>query len=142
MPEAISLPGRLNRTMPRILLIEDNEANREMLERRLRRQGYDVESVEDAEEGLMAAWERRPDLILMDIGLPGMSGWDAARHLKEQAETRPIPIIALTAHAMPGDRERCLEAGCDDYETKPVEFARLIDKIARLTPALRGSVRH
>ena len=119
--------------MPKILVIEDTENNRIIIGRRLKAKGHDVHLRENAELGILAAKELRPDLILMDIGLPGMDGWDAARTLKADVATQPIPIIALTAHAMAGDREKALEARCDDYETKPIDFASLFAKIDRLT---------
>ena len=115
--------------MPKILVVEDNEMNRDMLTRRLERRGYDVIVSGDGEEGISKVQSDRPDLVLMDMDLPILDGWEATRRLKAAAETQAIPIIALTAHAMAGDRERALEAGCDDYDTKPVEFARLINKI-------------
>ena len=115
--------------MPKILVVEDNEMNRDMLTRRLERRGYDVIVSADGEEGISKAHSDRPDLVLMDMDLPILDGWEATRRLKAAAETQAIPIIALTAHAMAGDRERAMEAGCDDYDTKPVEFARLIIKI-------------
>jgi CheY-like chemotaxis protein len=115
--------------MARILVIEDNEMNRDMLTRRLIRKGYDVISAVDGEEGLRVATAEQPDLILMDMSLPVMSGWDATRELKSRPETRAIPIIALTAHAMTEDRDRALAVGCDDYDTKPVDMPRLLQKI-------------
>lgn len=115
--------------MPKILVVEDNEMNRDMLTRRLERRGYDVIVSGDGQEGIAKAQSDRPDLVLMDMDLPIVDGWEATRRLKSAAETQTIPIIALTAHAMAGDREKALEAGCDDYDTKPVEFARLVDKI-------------
>jgi CheY-like chemotaxis protein len=118
--------------MPIILLVEDNEMNRDMLSRRLQRRGYDVLLAMDGEEGIAIAQAKLPDLILMDMSLPILDGWAATRALKAQPDTQPIPIIALTAHAMAGDREKCIEAGCDDYDTKPVEFSRLLDKIQTL----------
>jgi CheY-like chemotaxis protein len=118
--------------MPRILLVEDNEMNRDMLSRRLQRKGYGVVTAEDGEKGLLLARSELPDLILMDISLPVMGGWDVTRHLKADQSTRHIPIIALTAHAWVTDREKAIEAGCDDYDTKPVEFARLSEKIENL----------
>lgn len=118
--------------MPIILLVEDNEMNRDMLSRRLQRRGYDVLLAMDGEEGIAIAQAKLPDLILMDMSLPILDGWAATRALKTQPDTQPIPIIALTAHAMAGDREKCIEAGCDDYDTKPVEFSRLLDKIQTL----------
>lgn len=115
--------------MPKILLIEDNELNRDMLSRRLERRGYQVVIAVDGEQGVAMARSKTPDLILMDMSLPALDGWEAARLLKAAAETHAIPIIALTAHAMVGDREKAIEAGCDDYDTKPVEFQRLLGKI-------------
>ncbi len=114
--------------MSRILLIEDNEMNRDMLSRRLRKRGYEVEIAIDGQQGIdMAA--SLPNLILLDMSLPIVDGWDAARALKGNDATNQIPIIALTAHAMAGDREKALEVGCDDYDTKPVELPRLLEKI-------------
>jgi CheY-like chemotaxis protein len=115
--------------MAKILLVEDNEVNRDMLSRRLGRKGYQVLLALDGEEGISIACSEIPDLILMDMSLPVVDGWEATRQLKTIPQTQAIPIIALTAHAMAGDRERCVAAGCDDYDTKPVEFARLIGKI-------------
>ena len=118
--------------MPKILLVEDNEMNRDMLSRRLQRKGYTVVTAEDGEKGLLLARSEMPDLILMDISLPVMGGWEVTRLLKADDATRHIPIIALTAHAWVTDRQKALEAGCDDYDTKPVEFARLSEKIENL----------
>ena len=118
--------------MSKILLVEDNEMNRDMLSRRLQRKGYTVVTAEDGEKGLLLARSEMPDLILMDISLPVMGGWEVTRLLKADNATRHIPIIALTAHAWVTDREKALEAGCDDYDTKPVEFARLSEKIESL----------
>lgn len=115
--------------MPKILLVEDNELNRDMLSRRLERRAYQVVIAVDGEQGVAMARSETPDLILMDMSLPVLSGWEAARRLKAAPETQAIPIIALTAHAMVGDREKAIEAGCDDYDTKPVEFQRLLEKI-------------
>lgn len=115
--------------MPKILLVEDNEINRDMLSRRLERRGYRVATALDGEQGVSMAGLEAPDLILMDMSLPVLDGWEAARRLKAAPETRAIPIIALTAHAMVGDREKAIESGCDDYDTKPVEFQRLLEKI-------------
>jgi len=115
--------------MARILLVEDNEMNRDMLSRRLARRGFDVVVAVDGEQGVHKAGSDSPDLILLDMSLPVLSGWDAARTLKADPATRQIPIIALTAHAMDGDREKALEAGCDEYDTKPVELKRLLDKM-------------
>jgi two-component system cell cycle response regulator DivK len=118
--------------MPRILLVEDNEMNRDMLSRRLERRGYQVVIAVDGQQGIEAALTEPPDLILMDMSLPVLDGWEATRRLKAEAKTRAIPIIALTAHAMAGDREKALEAGCDDYDTKPIELPRLLGKIDAL----------
>lgn len=117
--------------MAKILLVEDNEMNRDMLSRRLVKKGYELVMAMDGEQAIELAQTEVPDLILMDISLPGVDGWEATRRLKAKPETQAIPIIALTAHAMAGDREKCLEAGCDDYDTKPVEFPRLLEKIQR-----------
>ena len=122
--------------MPRILLVEDNELNRDMLSRRLVRRGYEVECAHDGVQGVEAARSGRFDLILMDMSLPDVDGWEATRRLRSFPETSRVPIIALTAHAMSGDRERAIEAGCTDYDTKPVEFDRLLGKMqALLGPA-------
>ena len=115
--------------MSRILVVEDNEMNRDMLSRRLERKGYQVILAIDGRDGISAARTESPDLILMDMSLPGIDGWEAARRLKSDEATRLIPVIALTAHAMVSDRQKALEAGCDDYETKPIEFQRLLTKI-------------
>jgi CheY-like chemotaxis protein len=115
--------------MPKILLVEDNEMNRDMLSRRLERRGYRVAIALDGEQGVSMAGSEAPDLVLMDMSLPVLDGWEAARRLKAVPETRAIPIIALTSHAMVGDREKAIDAGCDDYDTKPVEFQRLLEKI-------------
>jgi two-component system, cell cycle response regulator DivK len=121
--------------MPKILVVEDNEMNRDMLTRRLERRGYEVAVAADGGQGLALARSGAPDLILMDMSLPVLDGWEATRQLKAAPETRAIPIIALTAHAMSVDRDRALEAGCDDYDTKPVELPRLLEKIqALVTP--------
>ena len=124
--------------MPKILLVEDNELNRDMLSRRLARKGYDVVLAEDGAAGVAAATAGRPDLVLMDMSLPVLDGWEATRLLKAAPETRSIPVIALTAHAMSSDREKALEAGCDDYDTKPIELPRLLEKIERLLRAAPG----
>lgn len=121
--------------MPTILLVEDNELNRDMLSRRLVRRGFTVITAQDGAQGHAMACSELPDLILMDIGLPEMDGWQVTRLLKARAETRDIPIIALTAHALLTDREKAREVGCDEYDTKPVEFARLIQKIETLLVA-------
>ena len=118
--------------MPTLLLVEDNEMNRDMLSRRLERRGYTVLLAVDGAEGLALAQSQRPDLILMDMSLPVMDGWEATRRLKSAAETKSIPVIALTAHAMATDEQKAREAGCDDFDTKPVELPRLLDKIAVL----------
>jgi CheY-like chemotaxis protein len=111
--------------MPKILLVEDNEMNRDMLSRRLKRKDYEVIIAVDGAEGVAMARSELPDLILMDISLPKMDGWEATQQIKATSETKSIPIIALTAHAMAGDREKSIEAGCDDYDTKPIDFRRL-----------------
>jgi CheY-like chemotaxis protein len=118
--------------MPKILLVEDNEMNRDMLSRRLVRRGYEVEIATDGEQGVAMAQTGGFDLVLMDMSLPGIDGWEATRQLRALPETQAVPIIALTAHAMSGDRERALEVGCNDYETKPVELDRLLGKITAL----------
>ena len=124
--------------MIKILLVEDNEMNRDMLSRRLMRRGYTVVMAEDGGQGIVLAEKETPDVILMDMSLPVVDGWDAARQLKASAATRGIPIIALTAHAMSGDREKAIDAGCDDYDTKPVDFARLVVKIELLLAKKKG----
>ena len=116
----------------RILIVEDNEMNRDVLSRRLRRQGYDVLIATAGLEGLRLAAEARPDLILMDLGMPDIDGWECTKRLKAEAVTSAIPIIALTAHAMLGDREKALDAGCDDFDTKPINFSGLLSKMTRL----------
>ena len=121
--------------MPRILLVEDNEPNRDMLTRRLRRRGFEVIAAEDGARGVELAASAAPDLVLMDVSLPVLDGWEATRRLKADPATARIPVIALTAHAMPADHERALAAGCDDFDTKPVELRRLLGKIAALLPA-------
>ncbi len=118
--------------MPKVLVVEDNEMNRDMLSRRLLRRGYEVIVSVDGEDGVSKARSDSPDIILMDMDLPVLDGWAATRILKSSPTTSSIPVIAFTAHAMAGDREKALEAGCDDYETKPVEFARLTEKIETL----------
>jgi len=115
--------------MVKILLVEDNEMNRDMLSRRLAKRGFEVLMAVDGAEGVAMARSANPTLILMDMSLPVMDGWTATRTLKADSSTSRIPVIGLTAHAMSGDREKCLEAGCDEYETKPIEFARLLEKI-------------
>lgn len=118
--------------MVKILLVEDNEMNRDMLSRRLKRNGYDVVIAMDGQQGVEMAASETPDIILMDMSLPVIDGWDATRRVKANEATRSIPVIALTAHAMAGDRERAIEAGCEDYDTKPVEITRLLNKITAL----------
>lgn len=118
--------------MPKILLVEDNEMNRDMLSRRLERKGMQVLIAVDGEQGVAVAQSEIPDLILMDMSLPVLDGWSATRQIRSLPQTQAIPIIALTAHAMSGDRDKCLAAGCDDYDTKPIEFTRLLNKIQTL----------
>jgi two-component system, cell cycle response regulator DivK len=118
--------------MKKLLLVEDNEMNRDMLSRRLARRGYEIVVAIDGSQGLAEATRHLPDLIIMDMSLPVLDGWESTRALKEQPETRSIPVLALTAHAMAGERERALEAGCNDYDTKPVDFTRLLGKIETL----------
>jgi two-component system cell cycle response regulator DivK len=118
--------------MPKLLLVEDNEMNRDMLSRRLQRRGYEVVIAVDGLEGMALARSEAPDLILMDMSLPVMDGWEATRRLKAASETMSIPVIALTAHAMSGDREKAMEAGCDDYDAKPIDLPRLLEKIEAL----------
>ena len=118
--------------MPKVLVVEDNEMNRDMLSRRLERRGYEVITAVDGEDGVNKAQSESPDMILMDMDLPVLDGWAATRQLKDSPDTRLIPVIALTAHAMAGDREKAMDAGCDDYDTKPVEFARLLEKMEKL----------
>ena len=118
--------------MPKILLVEDNEMNRDMLSRRLARRGFEVVVAVDGEAGVRMAQSETPALILMDMSLPGLDGWDATRQIKADPATRGVPVIALTAHAMAGDREKSLAAGCDDFDTKPVDFERLLGKIQTL----------
>jgi two-component system, cell cycle response regulator DivK len=121
--------------MTTLLLVEDNEMNLDMLSRRLLRKGYKVLLAVDGESGLALAQQQQPSLIVMDMSLPGIDGWEATRRLKADAETAAIPIIALTAHAMTGDRDKALEAGCDGYETKPVELPRLLEVMEKLLSA-------
>jgi CheY-like chemotaxis protein len=116
----------------KILLVEDNEMNRDMLERRLSRKGYEVLIAVDGAEGVELSRSHQPDIILMDMSLPVMDGWSATREIKNYPKTNTIPVIALTAHAMAGDREKSIAAGCDDYDTKPIEFTRLLEKIETL----------
>ena len=115
--------------MAKILIVEDNEMNRDMLSRRLERKGFDVVMAEDGQKGVNMSKSENPDLILMDLSLPIMDGWQATTTIKADEETKRIPIIVLTAHAMAGDREKALEAGADEYDTKPIEFKRLLSKI-------------
>ena len=116
----------------RILLVEDNEMNRDMLSRRLQRRGYEVVTAVDGESGLAMTASAAPALVLMDMSLPGIDGWEATRRLKADPATRAIPVIALTAHAMAGDREKALAAGCDDFDIKPIDLDRLLGKIQAL----------
>ncbi|MGA3201996.1 MAG: response regulator [Bryobacteraceae bacterium] len=125
--------------MPRVLLVEDIEMNRDMLSRRLVRRGFEVTVAADGQEGVETARRELPDIILMDMSLPVLDGWGATRILKAEEATRWIPIIALTAHAMAGDRAKALECGCDDYDTKPIEMPRLLDKMDRLLVSHRKS---
>jgi CheY-like chemotaxis protein len=118
--------------MTKVLLVEDNEMNRDMLSRRLIRRGFQVVFAMDGQHGIDLAHSERPDIILMDMSLPVIDGWEATRRLKADDATRSVPVIGLTAHAMSGDRKKAIEAGCDDYDTKPVELDRLIGKIERL----------
>ncbi len=131
VPAEAGTPNR-ERTMAKILLVEDNEMNRDMLSRRLKRKDYNVVVAMDGAEGIKTTQSENPDLILMDISLPVMDGLEATRRLKADPATATIPVIALTAHAMVGDRKKALEAGCDDYDTKPIELKRLLKKIERL----------
>jgi two-component system cell cycle response regulator DivK len=123
-------------TVSKILLVEDNEMNRDMLSRRLKKKGYEVAIAVDGQQGVDMASTENPDLILLDMSLPVMDGWEAAKRLKGDPATQQVPIIALTAHAMAGDREKSLEAGCDDYDTKPVDLKSLLGKMEML---LNGS---
>jgi CheY-like chemotaxis protein len=124
--------------MAKVLLVEDNEMNRDMLSRRLIRRGFQVVFAMDGQQGVDLARSEQPDIILMDMSLPVIDGWEATRRVKADDATRSVPVIGLTAHAMAGDREKAIEAGCDDYDTKPVELDRLIDKIERLIGAAKG----
>jgi CheY-like chemotaxis protein len=121
--------------MPKVLLVEDNEMNRDMLSRRLTRRGFEVVFAADGQQGVDLARSEKPDIILMDMSLPVMDGWEATRRIKADDTMRRIPVIGLTAHAMSGDREKAIEAGCDDYDSKPVEIDRLLGKINRLLNA-------
>ena len=118
--------------MPRILLVEDNEMNRDMLSRRLERRGYEVIVAVEGEEGVARAKVDAPDVVVMDMSLPGIDGWEATRQIKAADETSKVPVLALTAHAMAGDREKALAVGCDDFDTKPVDLPRLLEKIEAL----------
>ena len=124
--------------MTKVLLVEDNEMNRDMLSRRLIRRGFEVVFAVNGKEGVDLARSEKPDIILMDMSLPVMDGWEATRCVKADNATRSVPVIGLTAHAMSGDREKAIEAGCDDYDTKPVEIDRLVEKIQRLLGAAKG----
>ena len=124
--------------MTKILLVEDNEMNRDMLSRRLARKGYEVVIAVDGQQGIEMARSETPDLILMDMSLPVVDGWEATRQLKSAPETQSIPVIALTAHAMAGDREKAVEAGCNDYDIKPIELPRLLEKIEALLDGKAG----
>lgn len=121
--------------MPKILIVEDNEMNRDMLSRRLARQGFEIALAVDGKQGVEMAAKEKPDLILMDMSLPVMNGWEATEKVKSNPATRDIPVIALTAHAMSEDREKCIAAGCNDFDTKPVDLPRLLEKIKALIPA-------
>ncbi|HLQ77003.1 MAG TPA: response regulator [Terriglobia bacterium] len=125
--------------MAKVLLVEDNEMNRDILSRRLSRRGYVVVFAMDGQQGVEMARSEKPDIILMDMSLPVMDGWEATRRIKSDGAMRNAPVIGLTAHAMSGDREKALKAGCDDYDTKPVELDRLIEKIERLLGERRNS---
>jgi CheY-like chemotaxis protein len=125
--------------MAKILLVEDNEMNRDMLSRRLERKGFEVVRAADGQQGVDLAMSEGPDLILMDMDLPIIDGWEATRRVKAGAGTRAIPVIALTAHAMVGDRDKAMAAGCDDYDTKPIDFPRLLGKIEVLLGGAAGA---
>ena len=120
--------------MAKVLLVEDNEMNRDMLSRRLQRRGYEVVLATDGAQAVDMAKAEVPDLILMDMSLPVLDGWEATRRIKADAETASVPVVALTAHAMSGDRGRALDAGCDDYDTKPIDLRRLLEKMQALLP--------
>jgi CheY-like chemotaxis protein len=120
--------------MPKILIVEDNEMNRDMLSRRLERRGFSIVMAVDGQQGVDMARAEKPDLILMDMSLPVMDGWTATQTIKSDADLANIPVIALTAHAMAGDREKAMGAGCDDYDTKPIELPRLLEKIGKFLP--------
>jgi len=123
--------------MPKVLLVEDNELNRDMLSRRLMRRGFDVIFAADGQEGVDLAKSEHPDIILMDMSLPVIDGWEATRRVKADDATRNVPVIGLTAHAMAGDREKAIEVGCDDYDSKPIEFDRLVEKMEKLINAAK-----
>jgi len=125
--------------MAKILLVEDNELNRDMLSRRLERKGFEVVMAADGQQGIDLAMSEDPDLILMDMDLPIVDGWEATRRVKAGESTRGIPVIALTAHAMVGDRDKAIAAGCDDYDTKPIDFSRLLGKIETLLGGAAGA---
>jgi two-component system, cell cycle response regulator DivK len=127
--------------MARILLVEDNEMNRDMLSRRLQRQGHDVLIAVDGREGVEMSKTERPDIILMDMSLPVLDGWEATRRIRADADTAALPVIALTAHAMESDRQQALAAGCDDYDTKPIDLKRLLEKIDKLLARERPGAR-
>jgi CheY-like chemotaxis protein len=124
--------------MPKILLVEDNEMNRDMLSRRLERKGFEVIVAVDGQSGVEMAQNEAPDLVLMDMSLPVLDGWEATRRLKASPSTQHLPVIALTAHAMSSDRDKALEAGCDEYDTKPIELTRLLGKIEALLSVSAG----
>ena len=126
--------------MARILLVEDNDINRDMMVRRLQRRGFEMLTAVDGQQAVDVTKTEKPDLVLMDMSLPVMDGWEATRHLKADPEVRDIPVIGLTAHAMVGDKEKALEAGCDDYATKPVEFGNLVNLMSRLLARTAGDV--
>ena len=134
-------PGGISgsRAVPKILLVEDNEMNRDMLSRRLARNGFEVVVAVDGQQGVELAASERPDVILMDMSLPVLDGWEATRRLKADPLTMAIPVIALTAHAMAEDKEKAMAAGCDDYDTKPIELPRLLEKIKKLLPGEGGA---
>jgi two-component system cell cycle response regulator DivK len=132
----LTYPSRLGLEVARILLVEDNEMNRDMLSRRLQRHGHEVLLAVDGVEGVALARQQRPDLVLMDMSLPKLDGWEATRQIRADETIKGIPVIALTAHAMQGDREKAIDAGCDEYDTKPVNLKRLLTKIDKL---LNGS---
>ena len=126
------MANQMRATMTKVLLVEDNEMNRDMLSRRLIRRGFQVVFAMDGQQGIDFSRSERPDIIIMDMSLPVIDGWEATRRLVADDATRSVPVLGLTAHAMSGDREKAIEAGCDDYDTKPVELDRLISKIERL----------